>query len=769
MRSARLRAQTEAHDSELQRDQLRVTLASIGDAVITADVRGCVTSMNPVAEQLTGWNWDEALGRPLGEVFRIIDEHTREPAPIPALEALRTGKITGLANHTLLLARHGGELPIDDSGAPIRDRDGGLQGVVLVFRDVSQRRIAERRLRRSEQELSDFFDNANVGMHQVGSDGIIVRANRAELEMLGYAREEYVGHPIAEFHEEREVAGDVLRRLTGGENLVAYPARMRCKDGSLKEVLINSSAAWDEHGRLLYTRCFTLDVTARNRAAQAQQLLAAVVESSEDAIVTKTLNGVITSWNAGAERLFGHTREEAVGKHITLIIPPERHPEEREILERVRRGEPIDHFETVRITRDGRRIHVSLRVSPIRDPEGRITGASKVARDITARVEAERALREADRRKDEFLATLAHELRNPLAPLRNSVELVRLAGAQPDVLAQVHATLERQTAQLERLVDDLLDIARISRDRLELRLQDTELASIVAQAVETCSAQARERGLELDISLPDEPIRLYADAARLAQVLSNLLSNACKYTDRGGHVWLRARRQGERVTIAVRDSGRGIPPEMLPRVFEMFTQLEPLADRSAGGLGIGLSLARRLVELHGGRIEAFSEGPGHGSEFVVHLPVDAPRSARAGQSAPPGWDGPVPRRRVLVVDDNVDAAEALVQLLRISGHDVLEAHDGETALKTAEAFRPDVVLLDIGLPRLSGHEVARRLREQPWGRTPLLVALTGWGQGEDRRKSREAGFDHHLVKPVDLGTLNALLATGLPRERVSPS
>ncbi|HJT78136.1 MAG TPA: PAS domain S-box protein [Gemmataceae bacterium] len=915
-----------------QSDWLRVTLASIGDAVISTDAEGRVTFMNAVAEALTGWTQAEAQGRPLPEVFHIVNEETRQPAENPALRALREGTIVGLANSTLLIARDGSERPIDDSAAPIRDEGGTRAGAVLVFRDITERRAAEAALRQKEAELRDFVENATVGLHWVGPDGTILWANRAELELLGHAKEEYIGRNIVDFHVDRPVIDDIMRRLLSKEEIRGYEARLRCKDGSIKYVIINSSGLW-EGERFLHTRCFTHDITDRKRAEEAQARLAAIVESSDDAIVSKTLDAIITSWNQGAERLFGYTAAEAVGRPITLIIPPERLDEEPAILERLRRGERVDHFETVRVAKDGRRLDISLTISPVRDASGRIIGASKIARDITARRRAEAALREQtrllrevaaagltihsagsldsvlrviaeearrvlgagravasltvgddyaqitsavstsaeyerwressvpppveaacaevcrtnrplrmtraelqahpawqessgrrdqypplrgwmaaplvsrggknlglirvsdkddgdfseseeavvvqlahiasvaienarlygelreqDRRKDEFLALLAHELRNPLAPLRNGLQVMRLAGADAGAVAQARAMMERQLGHMVRLIDDLLDVSRISRNKMELRLSRVLLADVVSSAVETARPAIEEAGHELTVSLLPEPVHLDADLTRLAQVFGNLLTNSAKYTPRGGHIRLSAEQQGEEVVVSVRDNGIGIPAESLRSIFDMFSQVDRSIERSTGGLGIGLALVKGLVEMHGGTVTAESAGVGKGSTFVVRLPILKEREESTQEALAEEARAAGPKRRILVVDDNRDSAASMAMMLKLTGNEVRTAHDGVEAVEVAGAFRPQAILMDVGMPRLNGYEATRRIREQPWGRSVIIIALTGWGQEGDKLQSREAGCNGHLVKPTSLPELEKALA-----------
>jgi CheY-like chemotaxis protein len=361
-----------------------------------------------------------------------------------------------------------------------------------------------------------------------------------------------------------------------------------------------------------------------------------------------------------------------------------------------------------------------------------------------------------DRRKNEFLATLAHELRNPLAPMSNMLEVVKRASGDTDILERAHETIGRQLTQMVRLVDDLLDLNRITHDRLELRLSEVELATVIHQAVEVARPLMDASHHTLILNLPEEPIHLNADPARLAQVFGNLLNNSCKYTKPGGTISLTTSRVDDEVVVSLKDSGAGIPVDQLTSIFDMFMQIDLTTERAQGGLGIGLTLVKRLIEMHGGTVEARSEGPGQGSEFIVRLPALLKTAVLSGP-AQPRESQDIMDRRILIVDDNQDSAESLAMLLEITGNTTYMAHDGVEALAVIERHRPQIVLLDIGLPKLNGHEVCRRLRAQPWGKDIRVIALTGWGQEEDRRQSEEAGFDGHLVKPVDYDNLLELL------------
>jgi len=398
--------------------------------------------------------------------------------------------------------------------------------------------------------------------------------------------------------------------------------------------------------------------------------------------------------------------------------------------------------------------------------ERRVSERTSALEASTERLrESEDALRETDRRKDEFLAMLAHELRNPLAPIRNSVEYLRMRAEEDPSVRWSHDVIDRQIDHLTRLVDDLLDVSRITRGRLEIRRERSDLGEILRGAVDTIQASIQERGQTLHVSLTQETVWVNADVVRMTQIFLNLLDNASKFTPEGGTIWLRSERAGEDAVVRLKDTGAGITNEELPQLFQMFYQIRRSSTGSQGGLGIGLALVRRLVELHGGSVEASSEGHEQGAEFVVRLPALAGMAPAESNGTPHAEVATPAARRVLVVDDNVDSAESLAMLLRLGGHEIETAYDGFQAVAAAERFLPDLILLDIGLPGMDGYEVATRIRESSAGRELVLIAVTGWGQEEDRRRSREAGFDAHLTKPVDMAALVRLIAD-LPKVAV---
>jgi PAS domain S-box-containing protein len=1183
-RSLRAREQAAA-DLNVQREWLRGTLSSIGDAVIATDTEGRVMLLNPVARSLTGWTSEDADRQPLEKVFQIVDERSRRPAENPVTRALREGAVAGLANHTILIARDSSERPIDDSAAPIRDERGNVLGVVLIFRDVTERRRAEE----AQRQLAAIVESSDDAIVGKTLDGIITNWNGGAERLYGYTAEEAVGRPFSML-----VPPD---RPAEAESIEHFET-VRChKDGRLVDVSVCYSPIKDVDGSLVGTSVIARDITQRRRTEaalrEAEERFAAVVNHSPSCICVKGRDGRYLLANRAMARLVGRAPEDLIRRTDAELFPPdtaeqfrrndaevlaageslaseewclqdgkkrsyltvkfpllnpdgqaygvcaiatditplreaeELRREEARVTEALHRvgstlsaeldlqplvqavtdeatalteaqfgaffynapddaggahllytlsgatredfaqfpmprntalfaptfggegavrlgdvtrdprygksapyhgmpqghlpvrsylavpvvsrtgdvlgglifghseadvftlrhehlvvgiaaqaavaidnarlyGEvqeseqrfrqlaeniqevfwmsdaakteifyvspayeemwgrsveslyarPLSFFEaihpddqghvraasldaqsrreltdveyrvvrpdgTVRWVRDrsfpvknasgetsrvvgiaediterkrsadalreseqrfarfmqhlpglawikdlnGRYVYVNdaaekafrlpraelygktdsdifpaetadsfrandrqalnseagvrvietlehadgvLRYAvvskfPIPGLDGRPTLVGGAAVDITDLKRVEEALKDADRRKDEFLAMLAHELRNPLAPISNALHALKLPGATPAVALQARGMMERQVEHMVRLVDDLLDVSRIMRGKIELRRQPVELSTVVARAVETAQPAVDAEGHQLTVSLPSEPLWLDGDLVRLAQVVGNLLHNAAKYTERGGKIGVTAGHEGDEAVLRIRDTGIGIAPRMLPLIFDMFVQAERRTRDARGGLGIGLTLVRRLVEMHGGTVAAYSEGPGKGSEFEVRLPL-LPRHRIPGkprQHAEPTALKPA-ARRILIVDDSADAASSLALMLRLRGYNVRVTHDAFSALEHAANDCPDVALLDLGMPQMDGYELARRFRGHPSLCSVLLVAVTGWGQEEDRRRTKEAGFDYHLVKPVELDALEKVFARSDP-------
>ncbi len=751
LRDAKVELERNNEALQLQREWFAVTLSSIADAVITTDANGIVTFLNPIAELKTGWTSAQAQGQPLHAVFNIINELTNQPAEHPIETVLREGRIVELANHTVLISRYGIKTAIEDSAAPIRNSQGQLIGTVMVFHDVTARRLAEAALSQSEQRYRTVFNQAAVGIAVIDLAGRFLQVNQKLTDVFGYPLAELQQLIFSQVTHADEVAvtNEKMRQLASGE-VADLVLESRCvrRDGQFIWTLSTISLVRDTAGRAHHFTAIVEDITQRKRAEDAQARLAAIVTSSEDSIISMTLTHVITSWNHGAERMFGYRAEEMIGRTTASLIPADRSNEENLIFGRILSGERIEHFETVRLRKDGAELDVSVGVSPIEDLRGNIIGASKITRDITQSKRTEAMLRDMDRRKDEFLATLAHELRNPLTPIKQAALISHSEAATEAQKRWSHGVISRQVQHMSLLLDDLLDISRVTRGTLELRLETTDLNDVVEAAVETARPIIDAKRHSFSIVAPEEPIRIVADPLRLAQILSNLLNNAAKYTDPQGKIKLRLESGADGVTLTVADSGIGIPAEAKTKVFDMFSQIKSAQDRSEGGLGIGLALTKGLTELHGGRIEARSAGLGMGSEFVVWLPR---RSIRVNEIASPISRNAarVRKRRILIADDNLDAAESLAMLLQMDDHDVRVVNDGRSALAVFAEFQPEVVLLDIGMPGLNGYEVARSVRQGSLGRAVTLVAITGWGQDRDKAHALAAGFNHHFTKPID--------------------
>jgi PAS domain S-box-containing protein len=672
------------------------TLGSIGDAVIATDTMGRVTFLNNIAQHLTGWTRVEAEGEPLDKVFHIVSQKTRTRIENPALRALRQGEAITLDQDTLLIARDGKERPIDDSAAPIREKGKDILGVVLVFRDITERR-------RGEESLRFLADTGMILSSSLNYDATLKNVARLA---VGAIADYCFFDLLTENGGVKRVAWahkDPKRQIKIGAIGRFVPARESENDPVIKTLSTGQTVFVSELGDAWLRDAASSPAHYRYmRDMHCYSLMTVPV-----AVKGRTL-GALT-----------FCRSQEGQPHYTGV--------DRNLAEEL-----------------GRRAGLAVQNAMLHQQLE----------------QSAQELRRADRRKDEFLAVLAHELRNPLTPLRNGLRIIRTSGDDVGTVERTLGMMERQLRQMVRLIEDLLDLSRITEGKLELRKEPVELAAVVNSAVETSRPTIEAFGHALEVILPPEPVYMEADPVRLGQVFSNLLNNGAKYAERGGHISLRAQMQDGHVLVTVRDTGIGIPAEMLAKVFDPFTQVDSSIKRSGGGLGIGLTLVKQLVGMHGGTVEAHSEGRGQGSAFMVRLPTSTARPAERKQTTP--QIGPVVSvshcHRILVADDNEDAADSLGALLRTMGHEVRVVYDGQDALTLAAIFQPDAILLDIGMPRLSGHDVARDIRSRPWGKQVVLIALTGYGQEKDKLQSLEAGFNYHLVKPAEPTALEKLLA-----------
>jgi PAS domain S-box-containing protein len=596
-------------------------------------------------------------------------------------------------------------------------------------------------------------------------EGHVISWSRGAELIKGYRAEEVLGRHFSLFYPEEALARgwpEHELRVAQAEGRFEDEGWRVRKDGSVFWANVIITPLRDAAGTLCGFAKITRDLSERRRQEEilreSEERFRLLMEGVKDyAIFMLDPEGKIASWNSGAELIKGYRVEEVLGRHFSIFYPADaiaRGWPEHEL--RMARAEGRFEDEGWRVRKDGSVFWANVVITPLFDAEKRLRGFAKITRDLTERKRVE-MLEEADLRRNEFLAMLSHELRNPLAPIRNALSVMRMSGVSESALSWARTVLDRQVAHLSRLVDDLLDVSRIAIGKITLQREPLDIAQVVNSAVESSQPLIDSREHILEVLLPDEPLRIEGDLTRLSQVVLNLLNNAAKFTPKGGHIRLTVEREGEMAAIRVHDTGIGISADLLPNVFDLFTQGDRSLDRTEGGLGIGLTMAQRLVKLHGGSVEVLSEGSGLGSEFVVRLPLlavpaSAPMPQREG-SRPAGC------RRVLVVDDNQDATETLELLLQLWGHEVQSALNGPEALARAVEFRPEIILLDIGLPGMSGYDVARELRNLPGFRDVFIVAVTGYGQDSDRIHSQEAGFGHHLVKPVQPEVLQELIAS----------
>jgi len=736
----------------IERQHAKMILNTVGAPLLVLGADLAVRTANRAFFVLFDVSRDETVGVQLSklgegqwdipELTRLLEECLHEGKEVEAFEVER--EFPSVGRKTVLLTAR--PLPREPKGEP---------SLLLAIEDVTARKRAEAALKESEQQLSDFFENGAVGLHWVGPDGTILRANQAELDLLGYTRGEYVGRKIAEFHADRPVVEDILRRLTLGETLSGHPARMRCKDGSIKHVLIDSNVLWGKNGEFVHTRCFTRDVTQRERAEEALRQRTAQFETLLNeaplGVYLVDANFRIRQVNPTALPFFGSIGD-VVGRDfdaVMRVLWPK--PYADELVQRFRRtletGKPYATPERIEERLDtGATEYYEWQIHRIPLPDGS-RGVVCYCRDISRHVLAKEALaeivrrvEEVDRRKDEFIAMLAHELRNPLAAIGMSAELLRRAQIDDKNARIAVPAIARQTRQLRRLADDLLDTARALHGKLKLRREPVDLLDLAKTVAADYLNRSQQMAVRIEVA--GDEVWIDADPARVQQMIGNLAENAFKYG--GKNISIRVSRDDKFGRLVVQDDGQGIAPDLLPNLFEPFVQGQQSLEREQGGLGLGLALAHRLSSLHGGGIEAHSDGPGRGSTFTMFLPL-ASKPARQVNERPIVVQS---KQRILIIEDQEDARMTLRVLLETDGHEVSTASDGREGMAMLADFHPDVALVDIGLPGLDGYEIARRVRELPAGKRIKLIALTGYGGLEDRERAEKSGFDMHLTKPV---------------------
>ena len=648
-----------------------------------------------------------------------------------------------------------------------------------AIEDMTESRRALHALEVSETRYRRLFEAAKDGILILDPDTRqITDANPFIAELLGYTREEMIGKEMFEIGllKDEEASRAAFRELHEKHFIRYEDLPLESKKGQRREVEVVANLYEEDNRPVIQANI--RDITERKEVVHALEVSESryrrLFETAQDAIlILDALTGEITDANPFIKKMLGYSQDELVGKELWQIgFFHDIEASQNAFRELKERGYiRYDHLPLE--TKSGEQIEVEFVSNAYMVDHRQVIQCN--IRDISDRARLERqaqeqtiALTDLNRRKDEFLAMLSHELRNPLAPILNAVHLLRHHGDENPLRRQARAVIERQAGQLAHIVDDLMEVSRVTSGSIKLHLEHLDIRGIVEHAVESARPLIDQHTHELSVSLPPEPVWLHADAARLEQVAVNLLNNAAKYTDKGGHIWLSVERESDDAVLRIRDTGVGIARELLPRIFDLFTQADCSLDRSQGGLGIGLTVVQRLVEMHGGTVEANSAGLGNGSEFIVRLPV-MPSHAMESESPPIQIAAPGTRWRVLVVDDNVDGADVTALLVQELGHETQVVYSGANALAAADEYLPNVVLLDIGLPEMDGYEVARRLRQHPILRNAWLIAITGYGQESDRQRSKEAGFDYHLIKPVAPEKLEELLTLLTTQERLEKS
>ena len=732
--------------------------------VVLLDIHGVILEANQAAFDWSGYRREDVIN----QYFYDLPCWSYNETVQAQLKAAMDAALQGQTVRYDVTVKIGDDfVVVDFQISPVRNKEGRIVGLLPMAVDISLRIKAEEALKKSQAQLKTFVSQAPIAIAMFDRNMNYLETSGQWLHDFGRGYANLNGFNHYQVHPDlpekwKQVHQQCLRGaiLKNDEDLWVRADGSQCW---LRWAVMPWLDKNDAIGGLIIS---AEEITERKRnerllieSQRENTFLADLIRTSEQPVAVGYPNGRLGLANAAFEALTGYSAEELQGINwATVLTPPEWLEIEREKLsELLRTGQPI-RYEKEYIRKNGTRVSIELLVHLKTDFEGKPEFYYAFVTNITERKQAEQVLKDAARRKDEFLAMLAHELRNPLAPIRNAVEIQKLASSDPSRLAWCNDIIERQVEHLTRLVDDLLDVSRISRGLVELKKEPLEIRDFILPAVETCQPLIDTRRHTLSLALPPEPVWVEGDRIRLAQIVSNLINNAAKYTEEEGHIRLLVKAFGNEVCLHVSDNGSGIDPADLSHLFDLFYQADRNIDRAQGGLGIGLSLVHNLVAKHGGNVQAFSGGRGQGSEFVVRLPrlIHSP-------STPPITAAPAApssnKRRILVVDDNRDVTESLALLLESEGHQVLTAYDGISALETARIKRPDIILMDIGLPGLDGYAVAQALRQNHEQEKTMLIALTGYGQPDDRKKSIASGFDEHLVKPIDIEKLRKLLAS----------
>jgi PAS domain S-box-containing protein len=762
----------------LKEDQLRLgaIVSSSDDAIIGKDLNGTITSWNAAAERIFGYSAQEAIGQSINLI--IPPDRYQEEEDV--LRKILSGE--GIDHYeTVRRAKDGHPVHISLTFSPIKTPDGTVIGASTIARDVTLTKWLERDAR----HFAAIVASSDDAIISKTLDGTVLTWNAAAERLFGYNASEMVGQSIRLIvPRDRESEEDnVLGAIRRGETIDHFETVRQRKDGTLIPISLTVSPIRDMSGKVVGASKIARDLTRTHRVQRDALRLAAIVDSSDDAIVGKDLNSIVTSWNAAAQRMFGYSAEEMIGKSVRVLIPDDRQHEEDDVLSRIRRGQKFDHYETVRRKKDGTLFPVSLTVSPVFNDHGVVIGASKIARDITERARADEERRRllemaraANRLKDEFLATLSHELRTPLNAIAGYARLMQARLMDPEKQRRAVDTIVRNASSLTQMIEDVLDVSRIVSGKVRLNVQPVEMSTIIREAVETAQPAADAKNIRLDVIVDPRGTLVSGDPDRLRQVLWNLCSNAIKFSDKGGHVQVRLERVNSHIEVTVTDNGMGISSEFMPHLFERFSQADAGTARHHGGLGLGLAICRHLVELQGGRISAHSGGPGQGSTFRVELPVRSVHAIvdediRHHPVAPNHSSEPqVPELngvQIVVVDDDQDSLALSREILEATGATVITADSGQDALEKLRRNRANVLIADLGMPTMDGFALIAQVRDSADVaiREIPAAALTAFARSEDRVRAMQSGFEVHLSKPIDPAELMAAAASLARRKR----